>query len=207
MGNLSRKAALGVAAALTAATTATAVGGAAGAATATTTASASRAVVAALAAPTAPAWLTAATTADCLGAGLTWPLTKRGATGERVYSIQQFLNQRIGAGLAADGVFGPLTEAAVMRFQTSVGLPADGQVGQNTWPRLCIQVSRGATGPAVFALQHNLHFAYGFTDLAIDGIFGPLTEQAVRIFQMVERIVVDGIAGPVTWNRIIVHET
>ncbi|HUN34370.1 MAG TPA: peptidoglycan-binding protein [Trebonia sp.] len=218
MGNISRKAALGVAAALAAATTATVGGEVAGASTVTTTTQASRAVVAALAAPTAPARATAAGSAvsvaapmaaapaNCLGAGLTWPLTSRGATGERVYSIQQFLNQRINAGLTVDSNFGPLTEAAVRRFQTSVGLPADGQVGQNTWPRLCIGVSRGATGPAVFALQHNLHYAYGFTDLAIDGDFGPATENAVRIFQMVERITVDGIAGPVTWNRIIAHE-
>jgi peptidoglycan hydrolase-like protein with peptidoglycan-binding domain len=206
MGNLSRKAALGVAAALTAATTATVTGGVAGAATATITAPAPRAVVAALAAPAAPAGPAVMAAPDCLMAGLTWPLTQRGATGERVYSIQQFLNQRIGAGLAADGNFGPLTEAAVIRFQASAGLARDGKVGQETWPRLCIPVSRGATGPAVFALQHNLHFAYGFSDLNIDGIFGPMTEQAVRIFQMVERIVVDGIVGPVTWNRIISHE-
>jgi len=205
MGNLSRKAALGVAAALTAATTATVAGGVAGAVTATMAAPASRAVVAALAAPSAPVAPAVTAAPNCLQAGLTWPLTKRGATGERVYAIQQFLNQRIAAGLTPDADFGPLTEAAVMRFQTSVGLPADGQVGQNTWPRLCIQVSRGATGPAVMALQHNLNVSYGF-HLVVDGMFGPDTEAAVRTFQMVERITVDGIAGPVTWNRIILHE-
>ena len=209
MGNLSRKAAMGVAAVLAAATTATMTGGVAGAATATTTAPASRAVAAALAVPAAPAVpaiVAMLTPPNCMGAGLSWPLTQRGAMGERVYSIQQFLNQRIGAGLLPDGDFGPLTEAAVIRFQRLVGLAPDGQVGQQTWPSLCIEVSRGSVGPAVFALQHNLHFAYGFTDLAIDGNFGPMTEQTVRIFQMIERITVDGIAGPVTWNHIIVHE-
>ncbi|HTU75681.1 MAG TPA: peptidoglycan-binding protein [Trebonia sp.] len=179
----------------------------AGASTATMAAPGFRPVATALAVTTVPARRALGATVNCLQAGLSWPLTKIGATGERVYSIQQFLNQRIGAGLAADGIFGPLTEAAVRRFQAMTPpLAVDGQVGEQTWPRLCIQVSRGANGPAVFALQHNLHFAYGFHDLDIDGIFGPQTEQAVRIFQMVERITVDGIAGPVTWNRIINHE-
>lgn len=209
MGNLSRKAAMGVAAVLTAATTATMTGGVAGAATAATMTPASRAVAAALAVPAAPAAPTAIAILappNCQGAGLFWPLTQRGATGERVYSIQQFLNQQIGAGLLPDGAFGPLTQAAVIRFQRLVGLTPDGQVGQQTWPSLCIPVSRGSAGPAVFALQHNLNFAYGFSDLVVDGIFGPMTEQFVRIFQMVERITVDGIVGPVTWNHIIVHE-
>jgi peptidoglycan hydrolase-like protein with peptidoglycan-binding domain len=180
-------------------------GGVAGAATATMMTSHSRAVVAALAAPAVSA-APAVVAAPSQPLALVWPLVQIGARGERVISIQSFLNQRIGAGLLVDGIFGPLTQAAVIRFQRLVGLPADGQVGQMTWPRLIIQVQRGSVGPAVSALQHNLHFAYGFRDLAIDGIFGPMTEQAVRLFQDVERIPIDGIVGPITWNTIIVHE-
>jgi peptidoglycan hydrolase-like protein with peptidoglycan-binding domain len=160
------------------------------------------AVSAAPAVPAAPA-VAAAPSQPMM---LVWPLTKIGAVGERVISIQSFLNQRISAGLAVDGVFGSATQAAVIRFQRMAGLTADGEVGQMTWPALIITVQRGSVGPAVFALQHNLHFAYGFSDLDIDGIFGPMTDQAVRTFQDAEHITIDGIAGPVTWNRIILHE-
>nr|WP_245891586.1 peptidoglycan-binding domain-containing protein [Planifilum fimeticola] len=38
--------------------------------------------------------------------------------------------------------------------------------------------------------------------LAIDGIFGPRTEAAVRSFQKKVGIAVDGIVGPVTWKKL-----
>lgn len=39
--------------------------------------------------------------------------------------------------------------------------------------------------------------------LAIDGWFGPLTNNAVKHFQTISDITVDGIVGPITWNRLI----
>jgi peptidoglycan hydrolase-like protein with peptidoglycan-binding domain len=140
-------------------------------------------------------------------AALTWPLVSEGATGERVFAIQYLLNEQIGAGLATDGIFGPLTDAAVKAFQTDVGLAADGIVGPLTWPALIIEVQSGSEGPAVAAVQHNLRFAYGHTHLAVDGIFGPKTEAAVKEFQTKFKLVVDGIVGPVTWNTLIVNES
>lgn len=137
---------------------------------------------------------------------LVWPLVVEGNTGERVIDIQQLLNQRIGAGLVVDGIFGPRTEEAVQRFQARVGILVDGKVGNQTWPRLIIQVQRGSRGPAVAAVQHNLRFAYGFRSLAVDGIFGPITQAAVQSFQARFHIGVDGIVGPITWNTLVVHE-
>jgi peptidoglycan hydrolase-like protein with peptidoglycan-binding domain len=189
MRKIWNKAAFGLAAATIAGTTAVATTGTAGAATATPT------VQAAAAAKTAEA-----------AATLTWPLVTQGAKGERVVAIQYLLNQRIGAGLATDGVFGPKTTAAVRTFQARSKLTADGQVGSQTWTHLIVTVQNGSKGSAVAAVQHNLRNAYGFKTLAVDGIFGPQTLAAVRSFQAKVKLPVDGIVGPTTWNALIVHE-
>jgi peptidoglycan hydrolase-like protein with peptidoglycan-binding domain len=139
-------------------------------------------------------------------AALSWPTVKNGATGEQVVAIQYLLNQRIGAGLAVDGQFGPKTLAAVRDFQKRFGLAVDGQVGSATWTKLIIQVANGSRGSAVMAVQHNLLFSYGFTGLAVDGAFGPLTQTAVKDFQKRFKLAQDGIVGPNTWNALIVHE-
>jgi peptidoglycan hydrolase-like protein with peptidoglycan-binding domain len=46
-------------------------------------------------------------------------------------------------------------------------------------------------GADVAALQHALH-------ITADGVFGPITDAAVRDFQSLNRITVDGIVGPQT---------
>ena len=63
-------------------------------------------------------------------------VVKRGDRGSAVRSIQRQL------GLAADGVFGPMTERAVKRFQRRHGLEPDGIVGPLT---------RGALGLKPFS--------------------------------------------------------
>ena len=61
---------------------------------------------------------------------------------------------------------------------------------------------RGSTGGQVETIQALLN---GFidADLAIDGIFGPKTEQAVRDYQSSRDLDVDGIVGAQTWTRIL----
>ena len=54
-------------------------------------------------------------------------------------------------------------------------------------------LQRGASGSDVRLIQQAL---------MIDGIFGPLTEQAVRRFQALEEIDDDGIVGPLTWRAL-----
>jgi peptidoglycan hydrolase-like protein with peptidoglycan-binding domain len=191
MDIFSRKAVLGVAAALTAASAASMTAGAA------------------MAAPAAPATRVAAPaplTTCIVTRVLSWPLTVQGSTGERVTTIQFNLNSQIGAGLSVDGVFGPLTQSAVMRFQQICGIAVDGKVGNQTWPRLLRQIQQGSTGQGVMALQHSLRFVFGFNNLAVDGIFGPQTKAAVVAFQQKFNIGADGIVGPVTWNKLVVTE-
>jgi putative chitinase len=57
-------------------------------------------------------------------------LLKNGSTGEDVKKLQEKL------GLAADGAFGPGTEAKVIAWQTANGLTADGIVGDGTWTKM-----------------------------------------------------------------------
>jgi peptidoglycan hydrolase-like protein with peptidoglycan-binding domain len=189
MDIFSRKAVLGVAAALTAASAASMTAGAAMAAPATPAAAAARALPATTCFNPVP---------------LSWPLVVQGNTGFRVVDIQYLLNQQIGAGLAPDGIFGPLTASAVRHFQAICGIAVDGKVGNQTWPRLTVQVQFGSTGSAVRAVQQNLN-VFG-ADLAVDGIFGPLTQAAVRHFQATHGLVVDGSVGPRTWNTLVVNE-
>ena len=55
----------------------------------------------------------------------------------------------------------------------------------------------GARGPGVRDLQKRLNAA-GYGSLVADGIFGPATQAAVRLFQGVEKLDVDGVVGPRT---------
>jgi peptidoglycan hydrolase-like protein with peptidoglycan-binding domain len=103
-----------------------------------------------------------------------------------------------------DGIFGPLTKAAVRAFQSSRGLGADGIVGPQTWPQLIVEVQQGSNGDAVRAVQSQVHSrGDGANQVAVDGIFGPVTDSAVRAFQTLLGLSADGIVGPQTWNHLV----
>ena len=122
---------------------------------------------------------------------------KKGSRGPRVEKVQRWL------GLRADGVFGPATRRAVMRFQRRHGLTADGVVGPATWRALRhSRASRGASASRVRsrgALVRRLQRAVGVTP---DGIFGSATARAVRRFQRRHGLTVDGVVGPATWAAL-----
>ncbi|WP_100012361.1 peptidoglycan-binding protein [Lentibacillus sediminis] len=115
-----------------------------------------------------------------------------------------------------DGVFGPDTEDAVRRYQTIHGLTVDGIAGPETLASLGLSgetggsggygdgvLSRGDSGPAVRELQQALVDNNFYPDInapnnGVDGVFGPDTEDAVRRYQTIHGLTVDGIAGPET---------
>ena len=133
---------------------------------------------------------------------LTWPLEQQGSAGEDVRTVQYLVTAQ-GHPTAVDGVFGPLTKAAVEAFQSSRGLGVDGIVGPQTWSQLIIQVQQGSNGDAVRAVQSQMHGrGDGANQITIDGIFGPVTNDAVRAFQTLLGLSVDGIVGPQTWNHL-----
>jgi murein DD-endopeptidase MepM/ murein hydrolase activator NlpD len=102
-----------------------------------------------------------------------------------------------------DGVRGPLTRSAVIRFQRRRGLLVDGIAGPQTRralgrrgrPPLGRRVMRlGHFGWDVAALQFLL-LRRGYGPGRVDGAFGALTHRAVLRSQRARGLTVDGLAG------------
>jgi lysozyme len=60
-------------------------------------------------------------------------------------------------------------------------------------------MAEGDAGPDVAVFQAQM-LARGWSSVVADGIFGPLTADAVRRFQAEKGLAVDGLVGPVTWQ-------
>jgi peptidoglycan hydrolase-like protein with peptidoglycan-binding domain len=63
-------------------------------------------------------------------------------------------------------------------------------------------IQPGSKGPDVKAAQSILNGKAG-ARLAVDGVFGPATETAVKAWQQFFRLDVDGIVGPHTWATLL----
>jgi hypothetical protein len=137
----------------------------------------------------------------------------RGDTGPVVAAVQRAV------GTGADGVFGPLTAAAVGSWQADHSVPVTGVVDADTWRALLraaqapdpgatspgrhpeltgylgITLRIGAHRPAVAALQRRL-------GIAADGRFGPRTRTAVKRFQRHHFLPVTGVVGRRTWRAL-----
>lgn len=106
-----------------------------------------------------------------------------------------------------DGRYGPLTEQAVGRLQAADGVPVDGIPSVVTVASLSgalfPSAGYGSSGGSmrVRALQRSLA-RVGDAPGPIDGRYGPLTEQAVRRFQVAHGLRVSGIAGPGTITHL-----
>ena len=91
---------------------------------------------------------------------------KRGAKGPRVAIVQKVLGQHV------DRIYGKQTKRAVKRFQRRHGLAADGVVGPATWAALKRARGRSSTGTGGGGTVRALQRALG---IAADGVFGPGT--------------------------------
>ena len=149
------------------------------------------------------------------------PVLKLGSEGQTVKELQQLLFDYgmyvyidiYGAcaypgNEVVDGIFGSQTEVAVKRFQNKMFLLEDGVVGNKTWQALykgapvdMPVLKNGSTGEVVKQMQERMSLG-GYYVGAIDGIFGPKTELAVRNLQQNTALPVDGIVGDRTWFEI-----
>ena len=157
---------------------------------------------------------------------------QQGARGQNVRLIQFWLKiartmYSSLASVSVDGIFGAATTAAVKRFQTYFGLTSDGIVGRTTWTKLYEVYNdiankllspslrpgeypgvlrNGSSGTAVRELQFYLYLLSAYEKsipaVSIDGRFGAATEAAVRAYQRLAGLTVDGIVGRTTWDSL-----
>jgi len=156
----------------------------------------------------------------------------RGSSGEVVKEVQQALGVPVDGlfgpqteaavrkfqteqGLPVDGVVGPRTwvkllppapssssssssASAAEKVEKSSASPAEKvekkEAEEKPWLR------QGSGGDAVKELQRAL-------GIAVDGVFGRLTERAVREFQFTHDLPVDGVVGPQTWAKLPTPDT
>ena len=129
-----------------------------------------------------------------------WPVSARGDKNTNVTAIQYLLRAH-GSSLPVDGVFGRATEKALRQFQSAHRLVASGKTNNATWESLLVPLRRGSHGPAVQAAQVELRDdGYG---VAVDGVFGPRMEDAVRNLQSRTGHTADGIVGRNTWYELV----
>ncbi|MDY6784421.1 MAG: N-acetylmuramoyl-L-alanine amidase [Cyanobacteriota bacterium] len=125
----------------------------------------------------------------------------------QVLKLQKTLNRlkiadSNGKALVEDGLSGPATESATLKFHSIMGISSPGTAGAATWKALDEILAKPilrpnhATGKAVRYVQ----FRVG---TSIDGVYGPMTGRAVSQFQSNNNLTVDGVIGPQSWTRLI----
>lgn len=108
-----------------------------------------------------------------------------------------------------DGKYGSGTSTAVSNYQSNHGLRVTGTAGPAMQRMLYggtnegsySSIKPGATGSDVRDLQYTL-YELKFYDGDITGVYDEATENAVRDFQDVNGLTVDGVAGPATLGRL-----
>lgn len=134
--------------------------------------------------------------------------------------------------LAINGEYDTATENAVRAFQRVAGLPEDGLMGIQTWAALyrtyrgiadritvpggapllgTFVLRQGDTGDEVRRLQEYLlalsEVYPAIPAVAVDGVFGARTEEAVRAFQRQFALAEDGVVDALTFLQILTAYT
>ncbi|WP_084787662.1 C40 family peptidase [Anaerobacillus alkalidiazotrophicus] len=129
-----------------------------------------------------------------------------GMTHQDVKELQDLLKQKgYFTFHTSTGFYGDITKAAVERFQQAHHLPKTGIADANTLNTLLNDAQAtlrvGSRGQAVTNLQNDLR-ALGTFNHATTGYFGPITEAAVKEFQLRNGLRATGIADSATLDGI-----
>jgi peptidoglycan hydrolase-like protein with peptidoglycan-binding domain len=123
---------------------------------------------------------------------------------DSIKNLQQLLSDRGFYGGAIDGISGPMTKEAIILAQKTYGLVADGVAGSLTIAALesgsnYVPKSNVAStkSDSIKNLQQLLSDR-GFYGGAINGINGPMTQEAIILAQKTYGLVTDGVAGSLT---------
>ncbi len=140
-------------------------------------------------------------------------IMRRGVRGPEVEKLQDELVDlgylRRAQKASGPGVFGPMTEEALKRFQRDNNLPPDGTYDAAT--QLAIRqlndgIGRGSRGDVVRGLQTRL-VALGYMTLAETlsgpGHLGPRTEAALKAFQLQHGIEQSGVLTDETYQSLL----
>lgn len=132
-----------------------------------------------------------------------------GSSGEAVKALQRALiSKGIFVRGGVDGDFGPMTLAAVNKFQIAKGLDVTNVVNEATAIAVGTVTSpltglrRGSSGVNVKLLQEKLAVA-GFSPVGgADGYFGRATEKSLKEFQKSEGLSPSGVADEITVAKL-----
>ena len=136
-----------------------------------------------------------------------------GDSGAAIRQLQTTLKQKGYYTGTIDGDYGSGTTAAVKAFQKKMNItPVDGIAGDKTLTLLYSSdavdsdeyatLRPGDTGAAVRTMQATL-YELGYYDGSRDGVYGATTQDAVRAFQIRNKVTpVDGIAGNKTLTKL-----
>lgn len=155
---------------------------------------------------------------------------KQGITHQDVQELQSLLkNKGFFNYHETTTYFGPVTRKAVMDFQRENGLVVDGIVGKNTYSKLLEKsyqelpsptkpsvseskqpvstqpekvLKLNSTGKEVKLLQEDLKLLGFFTFYKTTEFYGTITTEAVRKFQISQKLKVTGVADATTIDRI-----
>lgn len=124
----------------------------------------------------------------------------------KISDIQNWLNNNYDTNLNVDGIYGPLTEMALVKayqrelnIQFDAGIDTDGIFGKATYNASVI-VSEGCSGNITKIIQSTL-ICLGYP-LENDSVYGPITRDNVITFQISNNLDADGITGPNTFMRL-----
>lgn len=125
----------------------------------------------------------------------------------KINAVQSWLNSNYVTNLEVDGIYGTLTQKALIKAlqtelnrQCGANLDVDGIFGKATKSAVC-NLYKGFEGNLTKTLQ-GLLICNGYDTNGFDGVFGNVTESAVISYQKKNNLSADGIAGKETFSML-----